>query len=314
MSVSAFKNVLVFGATGEVGSTVARYASSSGARVWLGMRDISKQNTWLAKEEETKAHMTRLHADLADPASLTAAVRTSAAKAAYIYAAHSEDGMRSALQAMKDAGIQHTVFLSTSTVKGDIRAIPKSFFIPWHHAQVEKTLEDLGMHHTAVRPGFFASNPFRMYLDPSKTKANLFAPQQIHDPVDPQDIGRVCATVLTNPVHETADQLKDVQFLCGPDRLSQANMWEIINKALKRRGKPEVQTVELSEEEYVGGLEAKGVPGFIAQSLAKSMGDTSLMYADADFLPASRNVERLTGAKPTSFEDFVERELERYFS
>ncbi|KAG8165055.1 hypothetical protein KVR01_005330 [Diaporthe batatas] len=313
MSTSIFKNVLIFGATGEVGSAVARCASSSGAKVWLGMRDINKQNTWLGKEEETESDMKRLHADLTDPVSLAAAVKESAATAAYIYATHSRDGMRSALQAMRDAGIQHTVFLSTSAVRGDIRAIPRSTFIPWHHAQVEISLEDLGMQHTAVRPGFFASNPFRLYLEPSKTTAKIFAPEQLHDPIDPQDIGRVCATVLTRPAHRSSGELKDVQFISGPRRLSQTSMWEIINTCLGRKGKPVVETVELTEEEYTGTLEAKGVPDFIAQSLVKSMGDTSLLYADEDFLPASKNVENLTANKPTSFEDFVEREIEKYF-
>jgi uncharacterized protein YbjT (DUF2867 family) len=48
MSSPHFSSVLVFGATGEVGSAVALEAHARGARVTLAMRGVAKPNEWIS--------------------------------------------------------------------------------------------------------------------------------------------------------------------------------------------------------------------------------------------------------------------------
>ncbi|RYO74898.1 hypothetical protein DL766_003725 [Monosporascus sp. MC13-8B] len=195
--------------------------------------------------------------------------------------------------------------------------------IPWQHAQVEIRLEELGLPHTALRAGFFASNPLRIYLDKSAEpkQVHLLAPELPHDPIDPADIGRVAGAVLVNPrLYASGYQAtngstprKDVVYLSGPALLSQSEQWDIINRELAAAGKPQVKVNHITGEQYLKNLAALNVPDMVAKSLAKSMVETRALYAAEDYEKQRGNVELLTGRKATSFEDFVKREIPRYF-
>ncbi|KAF4953249.1 hypothetical protein FSARC_12443 [Fusarium sarcochroum] len=324
-----FSNVLVFGATGEVGSAVALEACALGARVSAAMRDISKFNQWISPEEERAAGLERVSADLTDIESVRRVVRDTGAQAAFIYAVRSQDMLRGAIAALRDAGIQYVVFLSTSqllnagTIKGDIRSIDRHHFIPWQHAQIELGLEELGAPHTAVRAGFFASNPLRIYLDRSSEpkQVNLLAPEILHDPIDPKDIGRVAASALVNPrlyagdyqPTNTSTSSKDIVYLSGPVLLSQDEQWAIINRELAAAGKSQAKINHITVEEYLKNLVAHRVPEMVAKSLAKSMTETRALSTAEDYETQRGNIELLIGREATSFEDFVRREIPRYF-
>lgn len=314
--MSQLSKVLVFGATGEVGSAAALEAHARGAHVTLAMRDVTKPNEWITAEQERAAGLARIAADLTRPADVTRAVRESGAQAVFIYAVRSDDLMRGALAALRDAGgVQHVVFLSTSQIAGradaDLRAVPRDYFIPWQHAQVELGLRELGLPHTALRPGFFASNPLRLYLDraPGPKQVHLLAPEVPHDPIDPSDIGRTAGALLVEP----ADPARDVVFLGGPELLSQARQWEIINRELAAAEKPPVTVNTITPEEYISMMDARHVPAVISKSLAKSMVEAKALHENGDYEDYKDNVERLTGRKSTTFQDFVRREIPRYF-
>ncbi|ENH68134.1 hypothetical protein FOC1_g10003763 [Fusarium oxysporum f. sp. cubense race 1] len=303
-----FSKVLVFGATGEVGSAVALEAHALGAHVFIALRDTSKHNEWISPEQERAADLQRISADLTDLDSVKRAVQETGAQAAFIYAVRSKDTLRGAITALRDAGIQYVVFLSTN------------HFIPWQHAQVEIALEELEVPHAAVRAGFFASNPLRIYLDRSSEpkQVNLLAPEVPHDPIDPKDIGRAAAAVLVNPRlyaggYQGAPK-KDVVYLSGPTLLSQTEQWEIVNRELVAAGKPEVKVNHITVEQYLENLAKLHVPDIVAKSLAKSMVETRALYAPEDYEKSRGNVELLTGRKATSFDDFVKREIPRYFN
>lgn len=334
-----FTNVLVFGATGEVGSAVALEAHSRGARVTIAMRDTSKPNEWITPEQERSANLQRICADLTDPSSISTALHQTGAQTVFIYAVRSTDTMRSAIAALREAGtVKHVVFLSTAQVRAagskrdDIRSISPNHFIPWQHAQVEIGLEEAGLPHTAVRAGFFASNPLRIYLDRSSDpkQVQLLAPEVLHDPVDPADVGRVAGAVLVDPPMHIPNGLtngstdsttppdgstseKHVIYVTGPALLSQREQWAIINAELVAAGKPQVVVNDITVEEYLRNLAARGVPEIVAKSLAKSMSETRALYRAEDHDVESGNVEHWTGRKPSTFETFVRKEIPRYF-
>ncbi len=79
MASPYFSNVLVFGATGKVGSVVALEIHSSGARITMALRDVSQPNKWICPDQEHAAGLQRVTADLTDPAAVARAVRQTGA-------------------------------------------------------------------------------------------------------------------------------------------------------------------------------------------------------------------------------------------
>ncbi|KAL2697857.1 hypothetical protein AAEP93_010567 [Penicillium crustosum] len=287
MSSPYFSKVLIFGVTGEVGSAAALEAHARGARVTIAMRDVAKPNEWIPSEQERAVGLQRITADLTNPETVTRAVHQTGAQAVFIYAVRSSDLMRGAITALRDAGIQHVVFLSTGqvktagTTKGDIRSIKSDHFIPWQHAQIEIALEEIGLPHTALRAGFFASNPLRIYLEVN--------PRQYADGYQ--------ATNESTP-------RKDVIYLNGPALLSQTEQWDIINRELVAVGKSPVKVSHVTVEQYLKNMAALHVPDVVAKSLAKSMVETRALYAVEDFEKERGNVGLITDREATRFEDF----------
>ena len=102
------------------------------------MRDTSKSIRGL---DESKGGFERVQADLNKPDSVSAAVKQTGAKRAFIYAAHgSPDHMKGSLEAMKSAGVDFVVFLSSFTVTGKLEDIPPNEFISYLHARIEISL------------------------------------------------------------------------------------------------------------------------------------------------------------------------------
>ncbi|KAI1290543.1 hypothetical protein F5Y03DRAFT_62660 [Xylaria venustula] len=313
MAPPRFSKVLVFGATGEVASAAALEARARGASVTLAMRDISKTNEWITPEDERAAGLQRIAASLDNPEAVGRAIRETAAEAAFIYAVKTPDNMRGVLTALRDAtSLRHVVFLSTSQIRTagtDVRSVTPNHFIPWLHAQVEVALQDLRLSYTALRAGFFASNPLRLYLDKTtKREVNLLAPEERHDPVDPADIGRVAGALLVSPQSDG-----DVVYVYGPALLSQDEQWAVINRELIAAGRPPVKVNHITEEEYLANMAGRKVPDIVARSLCKSMVDTRGLYDAEDYEAEKGNIELITGRAPTNFENFVRREIPRYF-
>lgn len=99
--MAAPRNVIIFGATGAIGSVAALKAHQEGVNVALAMRGPSKPIPTL---DDVPAQ--KVQADLTKPETVRAAVYQSGATTAFIYAIHQmPDGMRSTLEALKESGI-----------------------------------------------------------------------------------------------------------------------------------------------------------------------------------------------------------------
>ncbi|KAK8156161.1 hypothetical protein BKA80DRAFT_181884, partial [Phyllosticta citrichinensis] len=279
-----YDNVIVFGPTGDVGGHAALAASTYGAKVWLGMRTPSKAIPLLAHQSagEEKQWFERIHADLTDPTSIRAAVQHSGAKAAYVYLVPTADGLASSLAAMKAAGIEFVVFLSSFSVPYgaglDVRAVPPQKLIAHAHAAVEANLEDLRIPHAALRPAYFASNPFKVGLDAAKfpaLEANIFNGAFEVDCIAPDDIGRVAGALLVAPPADLLDDKdaaaspagekkgKKVFYLCGPQRLSQDGAFDVIRDVSGR----DVTVNHLSMQAWIERQVAVGMPPPVATYL-----------------------------------------------
>ncbi|KAJ3050905.1 hypothetical protein HK097_008116 [Rhizophlyctis rosea] len=292
------KSVLIFGATGNVGSAAAQYAAKvpNPPKIILALRDVKKPTPGLPADQYP-----RIHADLSDAGSLERAARESGATAALVYITFGAKGdMKPELEALVRGGIKHIVLLSSASVQPDNKSIKPTEFIAHSHAIVELAIESLPIHATFVRPGAFTTNTF-WWSDEIKQKSSILAAYSDSTMayIDTTDIGNVCASVLVNPPAENHLGI----YLEGPKEVSVREAAKTIGEVVGR----EVRVEEVSEEEFrkrntqfpkealdsILKYQREGMEGF---------GNTSL----------AANVEKWTGKPATTFRQFVERNKQRF--
>jgi uncharacterized protein YbjT (DUF2867 family) len=301
--------VIVFGPTGAVGSAVARTAQELGAPVVLAMRDMTKSIRGLDAEKEKQGNFERIYADLTKPDTVRDAVTKTGATYAFMYVAQgTPDHMKSTIEALKNAGIELVVFLSSFTVQGELQAIEPSEAIPYIHAQVEINLTAVfGVDgFIAARPGSFASNTFQYKGGLQEGLVRLHGPDAQVDCIVPEDIGRVCGTVLAKGPLDGEKAL----YLYGPKLLAQREVVEILAKVLGKSVKIETST---KEEAYKTFVEVRKVPErfakYMVSGVEKSQSDASRTTVFGYTVEEQQlsNVQRYSGKKATTFEEWAEQ-------
>lgn len=309
----ASRKVIVFGPTGAVGSAAARTAEELGANVVLAMRDTEKPIPNLDAEKEKQGSFERVHADLTKPDTVRDAVNTTRATYAFIYYAHgTPDNMRSTIEALKSAGISLVVFLSSFTIQGDLKAIQPSEVIPYIHAQVEINLGEIfgADGFVAVRPGSFASNVRQYKAGLAKGEVKIYGPDAKVDCIVPEDIGRVCGTILSKGPQDEQRAI----YLYGPELVSQADSVRILAKALGTDPK-----IESADEQYAYKMFVeRGIAVPIAKYMIGRAGRTATGPNQVFGYPVSEeqlsNVEKYSGRKATRFEEWVEQNKQMFAS
>lgn len=314
----ATTKIIVFGASGRVGSATARAVQQNGAKTFLALRNLQKPILGLSGEEEQEAGFERVEADLTDPESVQAAVTRTGAKRAFLYAVRgSPDHMRSTITALKSAGIEFVVFLSSFAIRGDTRSVPASEFIPFFHAQIEINLEEIfGAHgYLAVRPAYFANNSLRWKGMVRAGEVKIIYPDTKFDWISPRDIGNVCGTLLTaeRPIIDGPDGPKNFVFLVGPEVMSLREGVGVIGRVIGK----DIRVTELDEEQ---GLEVfvkeEGMAEPVARQLIKAFGAMAerkhYFFQDPDYDQIASNIEKYTGRRPTRFQEWVEENKQEF--
>ncbi|KAJ5833801.1 hypothetical protein N7474_002112 [Penicillium riverlandense] len=305
----ASPTVIVFGPTGHVGSAAACHAQQLGARVVLALRDPHKPIPGLSPDQEKAGDFDRVQADLTKPKSIEAAVRTTGAKHAFIYLAFgATDFMRSTIKALKDAGIEFVVFLSSINIQGDIREITPASFLAYAHAQVEIGLDELfgPKGYIAIRPAYFNTNASWWAKMIREGEVKIAYPDAKLDWISPDDIGRVAGKLLVQGIQaiEGAEPHNSIP-LCGPKLVSQRDAIGIFGRAIGK----DVKVTELDEQEGVKIMLKYGVPEFVAGPLVTALGASSKgegdLFQGEIFEKASANVPKYAGWA-TSLEQWAE--------
>ncbi|KAI4274806.1 MAG: hypothetical protein LQ337_003655 [Flavoplaca oasis] len=301
--------VIIFGPTGAVGSAAARTASALGAKVILAMRDTEKSIPGLSALDKKANAFTRVYADLTKSDTVHNAVLTTQATHAFIYLAFgSADNMKATIHALKSAGIELVVFLSSFTVRGDLAAIQPRDVIPYPHAQVEMNLLEVfgEKDFVAVRPGAFASNTLQYQKGFERGVIKMFGPDMTVDCIVPEDIGRVCGTVLAKGPQDDQRAL----YLYGPELLSQLETVKIIGDALGRD--PKIEECD-AQGAYKMFVEERGLPAPLAEYMVRQTRKVFATGEDHIFghtidREHLGNVEKYSGRKSTTFKEWVEQE------
>lgn len=145
--------ILVTGATGKIGSSIARQLERLGKEIRLLVRDPKKLSGFPSAEKVT--------GDYGDVESLDHALR--GVSAAFIVSGYAKPGERSklhrnAFQAAQRAGVRYLIYLST------LGASPNSRFpMSRDHYESEGFLKDTGVPHTILQDSFYSELAVQMF-------------------------------------------------------------------------------------------------------------------------------------------------------
>ncbi|CAN8105508.1 unnamed protein product [Discula destructiva] len=305
---------IVFGPTGNIGSIAAKTAQQKGANVWLAMRDPTKPIPGLSADQEKAGGFERVQADLSQPDTVAAAVKTSGATHAFIYLAFgTSDHMKATAEALKSSGVTFVVFLSSFTVgHSALQDIDAAEYIPYIHARVEMSLDEVygPDNYVAVRPGGFATNLLRFKAGIPTGEVKMFGPKFKQDLITPVDMGTVSGTILAEGLPK--DGQRKV-FLYGPQVLSHKDALLVVAEALGK----EVTVVGMSAEEALAEFASHGVPKPLAEYMVNRLGDDSVAEGEAAFWRTSyeegvENVKKYTGKPALGFREWLDENLELF--
>ncbi|HUA10236.1 MAG TPA: NAD(P)H-binding protein [Candidatus Acidoferrales bacterium] len=269
--------ILVTGATGNVGSQVARTLARSGAFVRVLTRNPDHVNL--------PGNVDVVRGDFTDPETLA---RT----------ADGADGIFLMLPAM-DANLEEGVkraaphveriaFLSSALVTIDAS---NTSFIAQRHAAVENAIKVSGTAWTILRPGYFAANALRWWLPQLRTSDVLRWPYPTarFAPIHERDMAEIAVLGLTSSAH--ANRVYD---LTGPAAVTAAEQLEFIGRATRRNLRFEEVTGE------AGLASLSFLPPQLAQGILASWEQAT---RNEPFV--TQDVARVLGKPARSFEEWA---------
>ncbi|CAG7566091.1 unnamed protein product [Fusarium equiseti] len=304
---------IIFGATGAVGRSAALHAQSLGAEVTLAMRNTQKPIPGITSQDEKDLGFTRVQADLSDPASISRAVTQSGATVAFSYILfEAEDGLLGTYKAMKKAGIQHVVLLSSYCVTengGAKKAADAEEVVAVVHGKAELALKESGMAYTIIRPAYFSSN-IQMLEDWEEVKTGeleIAHPDAPFDYLAPEDVGTLAGAMIVEALPASGEL---IITQCGPELLSQRKAWKIVSEGLEK----DITVKEIGSERHAEKLRARGFPEPMIKSAVERLEglarDSTILYDPDEYKKASINFKKYTGREPTTFKDWVSKHRE----
>lgn len=281
---------LLTGATGQVGSTVARNLLARGHRVRALVRDPGAAAAKLGPGIEY------VRGDLGDPATLPAAVK--GVEAAYLATAPAPEMVSQEgnfIAAAAAAGLPSLVALS---VLGTDPSVPVFKF----HQDIEAKITASGIPATVLRPGGFHSaflysaEAIRAGVLPSAAGDGALAW------IDPADV----ADVATHVLLDVAGYSGQVLRLTGPKALTYDDVAAALERAL---GWP-VAHQRLGEQALSAQLASAGLPGWLTDSF---LGQQRLTREDRLSL-VTDTVRSALGRPPRTLEEWLAANKGAFFA
>lgn len=275
--------VLVTGATGNVGSHVARALLARGVAVRALVRDAGSARERLGGELELAV------GDLSDAASVRRAL--DGVDRVFLSSADGPDKVRhegGVADAAADAGVSLVVKASTMLAETGSPLPP----LDWN-GRSEDHLWRTGLPVTLLRSGFYMTNLLTA-ADQVRGGGCIFAPagEGRIAMIDPRDIGEVAAVVLTEPGHAGRSYR-----LTGPAAITYGE----VARALSRATGAEVRHVDVPEDAARAGMEAAGMPDWLVEHLVRLF----RLIRAGRLAETTGDVRRVTGRDPRGFAGFA---------
>jgi uncharacterized protein YbjT (DUF2867 family) len=285
-----FKNVLITGATGNVGNELLKKLKVvDNINIYAAGRNISKTKKII---DEDKINYVRL--DFKDESTYKSALKDidtvflmrppaiSKVKK-YIYPF---------LVKMKEANINQVVFLSLQG--GD-----KNIVVP--HYKIERYIENLDISYTFLRPSFFMQNLSTTHLKEIKEDNEIYIPagKGKTNFIDVRDIAEVGKKVILGEGH-----LEKGYELTGPDNLDYYQIAEIMSDILEKK-------IEYKNPSIFQFFMRKRKEGYSVMNILVMIG----LYSVTKFGFAAKKtgkLKQLLDRGPIKFEQFVRDHKEEW--
>ena len=274
--------ILVIGALGNVGAEVVRQVLVRGGKVRAAGLDVNKV------QEEFGDSLEAVGFDFTDPGTYSATF--SGVKKMFImrppHITNIQRDMYPAMEAAKRAGVTQVVFLS-------LIGIEQAKYVP--HYKVETYLKELGFQTTFLRCSFFMQNLNTTHRKEIKDRDEIFVPvgKAKTSFIDARDIGKVAAVVLTGSGHEGKNY-----DLTGAEGLDYWQAAAILSQVLGRK----ITYRNPNPLHFLIETLRRGTPFMFAVVMLGLYTSTRFGMAD----PITHEVQRLTGEKPISFQQYVQ--------
>ncbi len=281
--------ILVTGASGTVGSEVVRALSARGAKVRAAYRSLEKA------EQARKAGIEATLLDFDRRETVQSSLQ--GAQKVFLMAPPNPAQAaqeRVVVEEAKNAGVGHMVKLSVW------HAPSAGIVFARAHQEIEKLILDLGIPYTFLRPNGFMQNLLGS-VSTIRTQGIFYSTTEdaACSMIDARDIASVAATVLTESGHEGK-----AWNLSGPEALSNYQIAEKLSASLGRR----IRYVNLAEQDFREALLSAGVPEWNVEGLL----DLMRYYKTGAAREVTPWVERVTGKKPRSFDQFARDHLSAF--
>lgn len=277
---AAADEVLVVGATGNLGRAVATELFARGLAVRAGDIDPSRVADRLPDS-------TAIHLDVTDPATFGPALAGVRRMFLLRPPAIARVGptINSFLDAAVDAGVEHVVFSSVAGADTN-RIVP--------HHRIERHLVASGLGWTILRPGFFAQNlagPYRHDL--LRGVLTVPAAEGRVAFLDVRDLGELAAAILAEP----AGQQGQAYTLTGPEALTFAEVAALLTGELGRQ----VTYRPATTIGYLRHLAGQRLP--VPQRIVQTLLHLGLRRGDA--AEVDPTLQRLLGRAPRGMATYV---------
>lgn len=285
--------LMVTGANGKLGGhVVANLRALVGPSGFVaGTRDP----TTAFARELTAAGVQVRHTDFDDPSTLTAAFE--AVDAALLISTYAANSVRprqnlNAIECARRAGVRRLVYTSFAGASPTSQA-DHSVEVHW---PTEQALMASGMEYTILRHALYADILVGDLEETLQTgvlrRAGGSAPCAF---IARDDLGVSAATVLANPGHENRIYTETMEQALTGHQIS-ALMSEIFGRSIRYEAVPAQDWPAYMTEHW-------GVPA----ELAKSSLGTMRAIENGEFNIASGDYEAITGVKPKTLRQFLER-------
>ncbi len=216
-------NILVTGATGNVGKEVIRLLTDQNCNIYTAVRNPEQAKKILG---DSSSKINYVEFDFTKPSTFTNAF--SQINRIFLVRPPALANIREiapALEAAKQAGVEQIVFLS-------ILGAERNRIVP--HSKIERYINQLGIGATFLRAGFFMQNLNTVHQEDIKTRGELFMPAGNGKTsfIDVRDIAAVAIRTLLEDEH-----INKAYTLTGSEALTYYQVadifTEILNKPIK---------------------------------------------------------------------------------
>lgn len=275
--------ILVTGATGNVGSQVARELVERGASVRAFVRNPEKARELLRDTMEI------VEGDFADAASVRRALR--GADSVFLSSADGPQKVAhetAVIDAAAETGVRRIV--KCSTMGAEVGSPLPPF--DWH-GRIEEHLRQSRVPAVILRSGFYMTNLVAA-AEQIRQEGKLFAPagEGRIAMIDPRDAAAVAAVALTTDGHEGRTHV-----LTGPEAITYGRIAEELSGAT---GVP-VDFVDVPDEVARHGLVAAGMPDWLVEHLVALFP----LIRQGTFEETTETVRAVTGREPRTFGQFA---------